>query len=255
MSLSVTSSLTGGTRRVVNKNGLLLALTFLITGVGWQVMFYSAIDDVIPQSEMETGTQAATIPTLDIPIAVSIAGTIGLLFALQYVTIIAIRTFVSGYSDGIPSEVYTRNIGFVFANAIVGGLLFGIAVFIGSMLLVVPGVIAYVAFIFVFVYITAEDDNFIAAFSNSWSLTRGHWLKLFGILVIGTIALSIVQFVTTGLVTVVALFAGSPELVTLASGAVSLPFTVVLLGIIAEAYNQLQADRTDTTPDNVAIEN
>ena len=243
MSFSVSSSLTGGIRRATNRNGLLLALAYMIIGGAWQVLFYSAVSTWIPQPGPEATSQTMPLPTIDVPLAISAVGAIALLLALQYMTIVAIRTFVGGYSHSIPTEYYTRNIGFVLVNAIVGSLVFGIAIFLGSLLLVIPGIIAYVAFVFVLLYIAAEDENFISAFSSSWSLTRGHWLRLFALLAVVTITLSIVQFVSATLLQLGITAVSGAGLGTLVSGVVSIPFTLLVLGILAEAFTQLREDR------------
>lgn len=244
MSFSVGSSLTGGISRVTNRNGLLLALALMTLGGAWQVLLYSAIAAWIIPSGSGTASQTMPLPSVDIPLMISAGGGVILLLGLQYLTIIAIRTLVGGYSRSIPTEYCTRSIGFALVNAPVGTIAFGITVFIGSLLFVIPGVIAYVALVFSLLYVAAEDKNVIAAFSSSWSLTRGHWLKLFALLAIVIITVSIIQFVSGILAQlVVAASGGGSGLEAFVSGVISLPFAVLLLGILAEAFTQLQEDQ------------
>lgn len=238
VSLKIGTSLTSGLGRVANRNGLLIMLSYMIVGLVWQVLFYSAVVAQIQSAGVDAS--AIGLPSIDAPFAVLAVGALLLLLVLQYLTIIAIRTFVGGYSSTIPSEAYTRNIGLTLVNSILAGISFGVLVMVGSVFLFIPGIIAYVAFIFGLFYVAAEDENFIAGLRNSWSLTRGNWLRLFVLLMIaiGTIALvsGILSFVASLVVSVV----GGQAAATLASGVISLPFSVLTLGVLAEAFNQLQ---------------
>lgn len=238
MALSVGSSLTGGFRRVANRNGMLLAFGYVLVGGVWQVLLYSAITAWIPQPD--PASQTTSLPTVDIPLTVSAAGAVVSLLTLQYLTIVSIRTFVGGHSRSIPAAYYTRNIGFVLVNAVLGGLVYSLIILIGSILLVVPGIIAYVAFVFVLVYVAAEDENVIAAFRSSWNLTRGHWLRLFLLLLVVTVGLSIVPSVIAALTQLVVGAVSGFEFGTLISGVVVLPFSLLVLGILAEAFTQLR---------------
>jgi len=190
MSLQIRTSLTGGLGRCLNRNGLLLALAYVLVGAVWQVLLYSAVVTAVGQSAAQSG--ASALPTVDLPVVVSAGGAVVALVLLQYLTIVTIRTFVGGHTRTIPAEFYTRNIPYVLVNSIIGSLALGLVIFVGSILFVVPGIIAYVAFIFTLLYIAAEDQSFIAAFRSSWNVTRGNWLRLFGLLVIVLVAITIV---------------------------------------------------------------
>lgn len=238
MSLNIGSSLTGGFRRVANRNGLLLILAYMVLGVVWQIAFYSAFVTFLEQS----GTPPADValPSIEAPLAIAAGGAIVSLLMLQYLTIVAIRTFVGGHSRSIPSEYYTRNIVFVLVNTIIGGIVFSLLVFIGSVFLFVPGIIAYVAFIFMMIYLAVEDENFIAALRDSWNLTRGHWLRLFVLLFVLFVGISIVSGVISVLTSLVIGAVAGQALGTLTSGVIALPFSLLTLGILAEAFNQLR---------------
>lgn len=240
MTLKIGSSLTGGISRVVNRNGVVLILAYMILGLVWQVAFYSAF--VTGLQGANPGMTNVPLPTIDVPLAASAFVALLSLLLLQVAAIVSIRSFVGGYTDEIPSEYYTRNIAIVLANTLAGSLAYGLLVFLGSILLIIPGIIAYVAFLFMLFYIAVEDENFVAALHNSWNLTRGHWLPLFGLLLILYVGLGLVPGI---LATLISLFVGAyagPGISTLVSGLITLPFSLVGLGILADAFVQLRGD-------------
>ncbi|WP_254763403.1 hypothetical protein [Natrinema marinum] len=238
MTLNIGSSLTGGFRRVANRNGLLLLVAYLFLGLVWQVAFYSAVMAWLQQSDVSTSDVA--LPSFEAPSSI-LAGVAALsLLLLLYLTVVAIRTFVGGHSRSIPSEYYTRNIVYVLINAIVGNIVYGLLVAFGSILFLIPGIIAYVAFPFAIFYISSEDKNFVAALRDSWSLTRGHWLRLFLLFLIVFIGNGIIAGIGS-VITMVAVTAVSSQIMgTLVSGLFYLPFSLLTLGILAEAFIRLR---------------
>lgn len=244
MSLNIGSSLTGGVRRVANYNGLLLILAYVVIGVVWQIAFYSAFATLLQRSDVPMSEVA--LPAIEAPFSVAAGGAVLSLLLLQYLTIVAIRTFVGGHSRTIPSEYYTRNIVFVVVNSVLGAIAFGLLVVVGSVLFLVPGIIAYVAFIFTMVYLAVEDENFVAALRDSWNLSRGHWLRLFVLLCIIFVGIGVVSGVLSVLTSLFVGALGGQELGTLASGVVALPFSLLTLGILAEAFNQLRGGQGAT---------
>lgn len=166
------------------------------------------------------------------------------LLALQYLTVVALRTFVNGHTKSIPRDYLTRNIVYVLVNSVLGSIAFGLLVSIGTILFVIPGIIAYTAFLFMIVYITVEDENFIAALRDSWALTRGHWLRLFGLLLILLVVVGVFSGILSVVTRVAITAAAGQSLGTLIFGVIALPVSLLILGILAEAYTQLR----DTHP-------
>jgi len=111
---------------------------------------------------------------------------------------------------------------------------------VGSVLFVIPGIIAYIAFIFMIVYVAVEDKNFIAGFRDSWQLTRGHWLRLFGLLLVIVAGVGLISGMLTAMTSlVVGVIAGEAAGILL-SGVVGLPFSLLILATLAEAFTQLR---------------
>jgi len=112
--------------------------------------------------------------------------------------------------------------------------------FVGSVFFVIPGIIAYVAFIFMIMYVTVEDRNFVAGFRDSWNLTRGHWLRLFGLLLLVVAGIGLISGVLTAMTSLVVGAVAGEATGILLSGVVGLPFSLLILAILAEAFTQLR---------------
>jgi hypothetical protein len=90
-------------------------------------------------------------------------------------------------------------------KAILGGILFGLIVFIGGMFLIVPGILLALAFSLIGPVIIAEGAGPIHAMGRSWELTSGYKGKIFvlvlicfGITLVMTYAVQIPMLIVTG---------------------------------------------------------
>lgn len=193
--------------------------------------------------EMAGLTAAATaIPlTLDVPLSVAAAGYLAGLPVSAYLSVVAVRTFVDGDGERFPSGAFTRNAPLATANVVVGGLVYGLAVALGSLALLVPGVIAYVSFIFMLPYVALEDRNFVDALRSSYRLSRGNWLEVFAVVVI---VVSVAGAV--GTVGGVASLFLPPTAGQIALVVVQSPVSLYVLAVIAAAFEQLRAEGVDS---------
>ncbi|PAU84638.1 hypothetical protein CK500_03745 [Halorubrum salipaludis] len=233
MSLQIGSTVTNGLRRVANRNGLLLVLASVLVGTAWQVAFNSAMAASLPP---EVAGQLA--PVVDAPFPVLAAFAVVSFLVLPVVSVAAIRTFVAGETDRVPREFVTRRIGWVVANLVVGGMVLGVLVMVGTVLFVVPGIIVYVALLFMAVFVAVEDENFVAAMGDSWRLTRGNWIRLFVLILIVTVPFTVaITALSIALTIAVGPASGAATLVTVA---ISMAFSIVVLGVIAEAFERLR---------------
>lgn len=92
---------------------------------------------------------------------------------------------------------------YLFLNYIIGTLLYFSAIFIGLILLIVPGIIFMVRLQFYKFFIVEKEMNPLEAFSKSWEMTKGQSLgliKIFfaiiGLNILGALALGVGLFVT-----------------------------------------------------------
>ncbi|EMA49231.1 MULTISPECIES: hypothetical protein [Halococcus] len=259
MSLRIGTALREGARRTFTRDGLVLAVVFVVIGIvtalATQTIAANAVDTVLElmrsnqgagEAEftreqirmVETSTEGLTPFALPVPPIVA-----WLLIALTAVlgeaaNIIAARAFFAESSRALSGGLAGRNIVLATLNGIVGGIVVGIIVAIGLIFLIVPGIFFAIAFLFLRQEIAIEDSNFVDAMADSWQLTKGNRLELFA-LVIG------VAILVTLASTVVPLLVGavSPLLnvvVSILLGGVTAVFGTA---VITRAYAQLHADR------------
>jgi len=183
MSVDISGLVAEGFDRTVSRNGLLLVAIFYLVGVPNAVV----TADLRRGLAGGTATSPATVPTpgltpaAELGLSVAVAGLLALaLWAVStVVTIGAIRTFLGADTETIDTSDFTRDLGWLFVNLLVGGLVFGLLVGIGVLLLVVPGVFLLVSLYFWNFVVVDEGANFVDGLERSWSLTSGERLELF----------------------------------------------------------------------------
>jgi len=192
-----------GYERTVARNGLLFAAILFVVSV-LDAMFSpgsergsmppggAEMPGMPPVSEIATGA-----PPVSLGLSPAVAGILSLLLGLVslVVTIGAIRTFVTDETETLPREHFTEDLLWPAANLLVGGVVFGIAVAIGFVLLVIPGLFLLVSLLFWEVFVAVEGDNFVEGFRHSWDLTGGRRLRLFALGVVVVLLALVVSVV------------------------------------------------------------
>ncbi len=254
MSLDISDALSDGLDRTFQRNGLLLAVVFVVFGIADAVAGQTLaaatarfVEQTVSQlpSDASTAPAVTTLPSaeatplsLPLPLPVALGLVAVLAFVAEAVRIVAVRTLVSDETETIPDEFVSRNLLSATLNGFVGGLVVLILVGVGLVFLVVPGVFLALSFFFVRQEIAVEDKNFIDALSASWELTSGHRLQLFGL----ALVVFVIGLVVTGVGSLVG-FAGVPLLTTVVTvllGSVTIVFGVA---VTSRAYVQLTAER------------
>lgn len=195
-------------------------------------------------------------PTLLVPPVVGGLVSIVLAIAALVVTVGAIRTFVSDETERLPRELFTRRMAWVVANLVVGGIVFAVAVTLGFVALVVPGIFLLVALTFWSVYVAVEDRNFLDSFRDSWTLTGGHRLGLFGL----GVAVLIASAVVSAVFGLGVLAGGVVEILFVQAGsAITVVFTIAVLAAAyrtlrteADAAGSMSVEKASSTPQNPA---
>jgi len=247
MALQIGSTLQEAGYRLFSRTGAILLAAFFALLISFQALFNTIL--ATTYTRLGYGEIAAALPlTLDIPLSVAGAGiAVGFVISL-YLTIVSFRTFVANAREHFPDGAFTRNVPLAMVNVFVGGIVYGLLVFFGSLLLLIPGIFAYVAFVFMVPYVIVEDRNFVAALKESYRLTEGDRLALFGLLFIVIAAGALVGGVV-GLVGALALPQSAAQLPTIViQPLVSLYSTAV----IAVAFEQLR--ETDGMPPSAPSE-
>jgi hypothetical protein len=262
MDLRIADALSDGIGRLTTRDGLLLAgLLYAITvlnGVLNAVLLGGRGDGVGPgagtgvpgaSGAAPVGGPGALVPSSGAAFGLSLL--LGLASAV--VVIGALRVFVTG--EELSEASFTRNLPLALVNYVLGGIVYAVVVTIGLALLVLPGIFLMVVLGFWTVYVAVEDRSFPSAFGDSWRLTEGNRLRLFGLglaVVVVGIAVSIPFALVSGAIGV--LFGGgvvARVVGATVSGVGSAITTVITLGTLAAAYRQLAtgATATGTSPE------
>lgn len=236
MSVDIGRSLREGLTRALSRNGLLLIVAWTIVGAASLLAYnswFAAIYADLPTEPMLIG------PKFDIsPLYAGIATV--LLYLVSFVFMAgALRTFVTDNTQTLPGRHFTRNLGWMLLNLIVGFVVFYVAVWIGFLLLVVPGVFLLVSLFFWFVLVVVEDANFYEAFKDSWAMTRGNRWTLLGIGLIVTVAGWLLMGVPMAIS-----FALPPPVALVLVGIAASIYGVFSLATTARVYVQLSRGRS-----------
>ena len=247
MALQIGSTLEEAGYRLFSRTGAILLAALLALLMSLQALVNTIL--ATTYTRLGYGEIAAVLPlTLDIPLSVAGAGiAVGFVVSL-YLTIVSFRTFAGDARDSFPAGAFTRNVPLAMVNVFVGGIVYGLLVFFGSLLLLIPGIFAYVAFIFTVPYVIVDDRNFVAALKESYRLTEGDRVGMFVLLFI-VVAVGALLGGVVGLVGALALPQPASQLPTVViQPLVSLYSTAV----IAVAFEQLH--ETDGMPPSAPSE-
>jgi hypothetical protein len=244
MALNIATSITGGIQRVTNRTGVALLAGYTVLGLAWQLLVNSIFLKYLQDSGIVNEATEMGVTTSDgffgttAPFSVLGIGAVVCFLALTWYGVFAIRT-IDANTNRFNSDYLTRNIGYVLANSLLGGIVLTIVISLGSVLLLIPGILAYVAFLFVPFLIAIEDRGFIDAFRESWVMTRGNWLKLFGLLVIVFVVFLVVMLPTSMFLGPALASAVGSTIAAYVMNFVVIPLSILMLGIWTEAFNQL----------------
>jgi len=242
MSVDVADALRAGYERLGTPAGLqLVAVGFVVQLLG-NVVSDSTIaqypEAVPPGFPTEPGPLAIELPAN----VLGALGIVSLITSLLF-TLVALRTFVADARLTVPPESYGENLLWPTLHLFVGGIVFGAAVGIGFVLLIVPGLFLLVSLLFFQVYVATEDEGFFEAMRDSWSLASGDRFGLV-LLFVGTVIVGfLVAFAFA--VVAVAVEGASPFVAGVVETVGSAVVLTYVLAVTVAAYNQL----TGETPD------
>ena len=240
MSLRIGDAFGDGVRRAVTySGGLLMALMFV-----YQLLFVGALNRIVT-ALLSPEAQARSEFGLLLPVPVAVAaGLVVVGFLLGPVLYLwAARALTRSQSDldSLPGELLTRRIGRATVSAVGANIVVSIAVLIGFLLLIVPGIFLAISFVFVMFAIGVEDERALDAIGRSWTLASGdRWpllalgLLVFIVAAVGSSLGSILSFV-------------SPVAGQVGSLALRSVFIIVGYAILAEAYVQLADEKPPNT--------
>lgn len=236
MTVDIGAAIEDGLKRVWSKDAGILAGLFFVVGLLSQVGADTLLSGLEPMMSEPVGSTPMALGS-----SIGLGGFIGAVAAVASLALaaVAMRTLVSKAGESIPEEYYKRNMLYVVANMLVGGIVFGVAVMAGLFLLIIPGLFILTALYFYTFEIAVNDKSFIEAMKTSWSLTEGNRLRLFALGAIVGIGSGAVSMLVTAPLTLLE-FGGTMALLSITlSNVVSSVVGVATLGIAAAAYNQL----------------
>lgn len=216
------------------------AVLFLV----YQASFNGLIGEVLPAYLPVDETAVEVGFTYPASVAVYALVTLLLMAGMSVFTVVVIRTFVAGRTDSIPEAYYTRRLLWATLNLVVGGVAFGLIVLAGSLLLVIPGIVAYVGLVFMTMYIAVEDENFVTAIRESWRLVRPNFLSVFGLLLVTVVGIGIGSAIIGFVVGVGTGVVGGQGVASIVTSVVNVPITLLLLAVLSAAFDQLREPDT-----------
>jgi hypothetical protein len=258
MSLDIGAAITEGVERLRGRDGLVLVGAFVVVGVLSSVAGQSLLVE-LAEASLEVAQSPDAPPGTDVealrdqvrqvranaPLAVDVSpgAAFGLAFLLgilaEALRIVAIRVFYT--ARGERPDGLGRNLPFATVNGFLGGIVVYALTALGLVFLVVPGVFLALALFFVRQEIAIEDRNFVDAMAESWTLTKGSRLNLFGLVLILAVLFGVNQLLPAA----VAGSIGVDVAGTVVGAVVSPVVTVFGIAATTRAYAQLKgADST-----------
>lgn len=234
MSLNIGDALSTGAEKVTTTAGLQLGALYVVA-----VLLTSVGSDSIVAAiggPMARGGQSA----LAFPVGVAGGVVLVLLGALVSValTVIILRTVNHDAAelDSIPAGV-TDALAKTVVFLIIAGIIQAVAIGIGFVLLIIPGLFLLVSLYFAQVYIAVEGEGPIEALSSSWALAKGDRFAIFGLVLVLAIV-GILAGVVGEIVGIV-----SPLVGSLLSLTISGFLTVFSTAALVDAYHQLRSEQ------------
>jgi hypothetical protein len=247
MSLQIGDALGNGIQRgLTYTGGVLMALT-----IAYQLVFLASVNTIfreaLPPEVQQTEQFAFALP---IPAAAAgVLAVLGMLFGMVlYIAATRALTRDVDSLSSLPRAVFTRRMGRAALSAIGANIVVSIAVFIGFILLVVPGIFLAVSFSLVIFAIGVEDERAIASLRRSWALASGSRWRLFALILVIAVGTSALSGVGT------LLSAVNPIAGQVASIVITGVLSVLAYGILADAYLQLRSeDASDATAETTSV--
>ena len=170
-------------------------------------------------------------------------------FLLQATLIKAVQDVRDGRADLSIGETVSAATPYI-APVAGASILAGIAIAIGLILLIVPGLFLITIWAVIVPVIVLEQSGVFASFGRSQQLVRGHGWHVFGTLVLAWVILLVVNIVLGIIFTVLPHALGS-GLASVISGTLVAPFIALIVTLI---YYRLAGDSPVTSPPPAAGE-
>ncbi|MCD2201605.1 hypothetical protein LPA44_17220 [Halobacterium sp. KA-4] len=230
--LSISDALQYGIDRLLSRGGAILfglyAAFQLLAQVSFQSLFAEFLAGTVPAEQI-----ARTYPlAVDVPVVVSAGVTILLVLAGMVLTIVTMRAMHENINR-LPTADHLRRLPRTVGVILVVSVITFLAIMIGTVFLIIPGIFLAVSLVFSQLAVALEDAGVMSALQRSWSLTAGHRLRLF---VLGFL-IAILGGITGGIFGVLGVI--SPLAGNILSAIVTSLVSLYGLGVLVGAYQQL----------------
>ena len=239
MSLNIGDALSTGVEKLTTAAGIQLAVVYILL----QLLTVLGTNSAVVAIDTPAGSSGMT-PALSLPIGIAGGAALAFLGGILNVvlTIVVLRAMTHDAAElgSIPAGVADSMLK-TWVFLVVALIVQGIAVFFGTIALIVPGIFLAVSLIFTQIFVAVEDEGPFEALSSSWSLAKGNRFPLFG--------LGVVLFVISLLVTIPAtvLTFVVPTAGTLLNYVASGFVSIFSLAVLVNAYHQLNTEESVTT--------
>ncbi|WP_336337747.1 DUF7847 domain-containing protein [Haloarcula brevis] len=192
MALQIGRAFQDGIDEFLSERGAVFAGAFIVLGLAngiiWASLSQGLLDmllEMLPPSAQvnQAAMGSNTAVSLDIPVAVAAVSALALFIISEALNIVTIRAFASDANDPIPDNI-GRRLGKTVAIGIAAGILTGVAVIIGFVFLIIPGLVLAFLFFFVRQEIALNDSGVLESISNSIGLVTDNLLATFVIAVV-----------------------------------------------------------------------
>lgn len=190
-----------------------------------------------------------------------LAGSSSALFPVVFVVPFVIATLYEGMVVGLVREVQEGRrdssvrdlVNFaipVLLPLVAAGFLYAIGVFVGFVLLIVPGLILLTIWAVIAPVIVVERTGAIAAFSRSRELVSGNGWRVFGVIVVTTLIAVLAFLAFDAIATAIA----NGPIVHVVLGAIASTFTAPVEGLVAAVlyFRLLAIERSAPSPQPAA---
>ncbi|AGN02701.1 hypothetical protein L593_13810 [Salinarchaeum sp. Harcht-Bsk1] len=156
------------------------------------------------------------------------------------VAIVAVAIDAFAYGANTIDDLDTSRLLWRTLNILVGGLVFGILLFVGFAFLIIPGLIVFVLFVYFPVAVVVDDTNFVSALGNSLNTVTdnaGQTLLL--------IAVAIGVGIGIGIASSIVTFALPGTIAGIVNAAFSATSALFVLAILTRGYVAANAPEAD----------
>lgn len=253
MSIDIGDAISRGFDDLTSARGAAVLGMFVALGIAmgyvFLMFFESLINWVIANTEVtreevfvEAGDFEAIFAfTPDVPLAVSVLLILVLMLLSVLINIVSIRAFASDSSEPIPVDEVTRNLGRTFVFYILAGILAIILIGIGTLLIVLPGLVAAFLLYFTQFAVVIDDAGPVEALKKSYGVVTDNPIEAL-VLILAFMALGVV-------ISLPFAFLPIPEPInSIVSNLISLAVSVFSIATFTDAYLQATGQR-GTSPD------